>query len=372
MSGPTFEQHVQPNESFMNASTKVVSPTAAETLEVSALGRPVHRLGEFSVQLRKDLAAALRSGLNRRHRAAFDVTAVRLERVRDASESVRWTGYASEAGRICFAAERPLILTVLGYRFGIHGPAQAAFAAKAVKPGAAEPAAEAGSTAETADAAADATGETAPSEPEEQAAPAETAERIDQPTSPDDAVQLAPVARAETTERETATEERVGIALGEELAAVVAARIDAADLARPLDEVAPVTFSAAAVPVAAVGNWMITCTVREPELDGERDMWFALDDAWMDKLLHGLAHVREKKEPAMATAPFAARLQMTMTARLLSKDMPLGELFDLCVGDVIPVSIGSADVLIDDSRLYAATVAENKGKLCLTSFEDMD
>jgi flagellar motor switch protein FliM len=365
----------------MNASTKAGSPVAAETLEVSALGRPVHRLGEFSAQLRKDLAAALRSGLNRRHRAAFDVTAVRLERVREASESVRWTGYASDEGRICFAAERPVILTVLGYRFGIHGSAPAAKTqpAKAVQP--APVVEDAGATVDDPADQAAGTVQSAPAESADSAEQDGSADPADEPIRPDEAVQAAPaavsspavpVARTETMERETATEERVGTALGEELAAVLAARIDAADLARPLDEVAPVTFSVAAVPVAAVGHWMITCTLREPELDGERDMWFALDDAWMDKLLHGLAHVREKKEPAMAAAPFSTRLQMTMTARLLSKDMPLGELFDLRVGDVIPVSIGSADVLIDDSRLYAATVAENKGKLCLTSFEDMD
>jgi hypothetical protein len=42
------------------------------------------------------------------------------------------------------------------------------------------------------------------------------------------------------------------------------------------------------------------------------------------------------------------------------------------VGDVIPVSVGRADVLLDDSRLFTAAVTEHKGKLCLTSFEDAE
>jgi hypothetical protein len=49
-----------------------------------------------------------------------------------------------------------------------------------------------------------------------------------------------------------------------------------------------------------------------------------------------------------------------------------GALFDLKVGDVIPVDVGRADVLLDEARLFTAAVAEHKGKLCLTSFEDAE
>jgi flagellar motor switch protein FliM len=57
---------------------------------------------------------------------------------------------------------------------------------------------------------------------------------------------------------------------------------------------------------------------------------------------------------------------------LVSKEIPLAALFALKVGDVIPVSVGRADVLLDESRLFTATVAEHKAKLCLTSFEDAE
>jgi len=71
-------------------------------------------------------------------------------------------------------------------------------------------------------------------------------------------------------------------------------------------------------------------------------------------------------------APLPTRLTLTRVARLLQKDIPLGQLADLHVGDVIPISLGTTDVLIDDSRLFTATVAEHQGKLCLTSFADVD
>jgi flagellar motor switch protein FliM len=57
---------------------------------------------------------------------------------------------------------------------------------------------------------------------------------------------------------------------------------------------------------------------------------------------------------------------------LVSKEITLGTLFGLQVGDVIPVSVGRADVVLDNSRLFTAAVAEHKGKLCLTSFEDAE
>ena len=63
---------------------------------------------------------------------------------------------------------------------------------------------------------------------------------------------------------------------------------------------------------------------------------------------------------------------MTLEGRLVSKQVQLGALFDLRVGDVIPVSLSRTDVMLDDSRLFTAAVSEHKGKLCLTSFEDVE
>jgi len=57
---------------------------------------------------------------------------------------------------------------------------------------------------------------------------------------------------------------------------------------------------------------------------------------------------------------------------LVTKEVMLGNLFDLRIGDVIPISMHRADVLLDDSRLFTAAVSEHKGKICLTSFEDVE
>jgi flagellar motor switch protein FliM len=61
-----------------------------------------------------------------------------------------------------------------------------------------------------------------------------------------------------------------------------------------------------------------------------------------------------------------------LVGRLASKEVTLGSLYDLQVGDVIPISLARADVLLEDSRLFTAAVTEHKGKLCLTSFEDAE
>ena len=73
-----------------------------------------------------------------------------------------------------------------------------------------------------------------------------------------------------------------------------------------------------------------------------------------------------------ANEPLASGLSVKLEGRLASKEMTLEALFALKVGDIIPVSVGRADVLLDESRLFTANVAEHKGKLCLTSFEDAE
>ena len=76
--------------------------------------------------------------------------------------------------------------------------------------------------------------------------------------------------------------------------------------------------------------------------------------------------------PRMPGEPLASTLNVRLDGRLVSKEVTLAALFALKVGDVIPVSVGRADVLLDDARLFTAAVAEHKGKLCLTSFEDAE
>jgi flagellar motor switch protein FliM len=264
----------------------------------------VHKLGAFAELLRKDMAESLRRGLNKRYRAAFDVESATLTASASRPDGIRWSGFTSASGRIAFAAERPLVLTVLGYRYGLINAASPMISASAG--------------------------------------------------------------------RETATEERVALSLGEDMCSLIAARVASEDLGRALEDVAQTEFAITQVPVPTVQAWTLCCTLRDPAMPEPARLWFVFDQGWMDLILHRLAPARDKKEAAPDPAPFPSRLQMTLNARLLSRDMPLGDLLDMKVGDVIPVFIGAADVLIDESALFSAAVAETKGKLCLTSFQERD
>src|SRR5690606_20048729 len=104
------------------------------------------------------------------------------------------------------------------------------------------------------------------------------------------------------------------------------------------------------------------------------DLLLRISEVWMTRLLQALTPNRDRSRQKQMTAskPFPARLQLTLRARLLEKEVSLGTLLDLRPGDVLPISLGDADVLIDDSRLFTASVAEHHGKLCLTSLADVD
>lgn len=173
--------------------------------------------------------------------------------------------------------------------------------------------------------------------------------------------------------RETATEERLADKLGLRLARLLAARIETGQ--EPVGGEAPPSddFVRCAAARATAGTWTVRAEVREPSLGVDGMLWLTLDDAWMARLLRQLAPTRDKPaEPGPRSLPLAARLQLTLTGRLLQKELPLGELVDLRVGDVIPISLGATDVLVDGSRLFTAAVAEHKGKMCLSSFEPVE
>lgn len=165
----------------------------------------------------------------------------------------------------------------------------------------------------------------------------------------------------------TATEERLAVVLGQQIAAAVAHRI-AENVPRG-DAVATQPVEAVTAPNPTRGAWVVVITVREGDVDGK--LWVVLDKHLMSDVLRGLASERESVKRAPA-APLAQRMQVALDGRLVSKEVTLGALFDLRVGDVIPVSLHRADVMLEDSRLFTAAVTEHKGKLCLTSFEDIE
>lgn len=180
--------------------------------------------------------------------------------------------------------------------------------------------------------------------------------------------------RDPATERVTATEERLAATLTQQLAALLDARVAASLAAGGEQTQAPAGAGAAPAPAAPPGKsgWVIRALLRSPA-GSEGQFWIALDQNLMSQVLQGLMAEKGGLRPARGPAePLAASLQVKLDGRLVSKEITLGALFELKVGDVIPVSVGRADVLLDQARLFTAAVAEHKGKLCLTSFEDAE
>lgn len=294
--------------------TTTQSAVQYEVLDPCLLGRPVHRLPAFAAQLRDDLAQAMRLNVYRRYWGTFQVDAVAFSRLDGREARQRWLGFAAPAGQIAFALERRVLLSVLNFRYG-----------RATRPlgaGAALPA-------------------------------------------------LADAVLDEQAVRVTATEERLAVVLGQQLAGTLAARIESnlPPGSRSAESDFSVKPGTAAVP--GKGSWIVTVSLSDGDLQGK--LWFALDKQVMGKVLQGLLPERDpSKKTSKNPGPLAARLQVGLSGRLVSKETTLGAMFDLRVGDVIPISLHRADVMLDDSRLFTAAVTEHKGKLCLTSFEDIE
>ena len=179
-------------------------------------------------------------------------------------------------------------------------------------------------------------------------------------------------------ERVTATEERLAATLTQQLAALLDARVAegmaavGAAVEAPVPAEAPLGQVGTAAPPGKAG-WVIRVALRAPQAEQDSLLWIGLDQQLMGHVLQGLmAEKGSARSTRGAQEPLAASLHVKLDGRLVSKEITLAALFDLQVGDVIPVSVGRADVLLDESRLFTAAVAEHKGKLCLTSFEDAE
>lgn len=180
----------------------------------------------------------------------------------------------------------------------------------------------------------------------------------------------------EELEPETASEERLASMLGAQLVNMVARTIESL-LPPPTSPSSELQLFDTPAKFPAESAWTLQIVVTEPSRNVSGALWFLLDETWIARLLLGLAPQRSHARPKRGvdpthSPPLPARLHLTMTARLLEKELPLGKVMDLQVGDVIPVSLSRADVMVGDSRLFSASVAEHKGKLCLTTFEDME
>ena len=313
-----------------------------QVLDPCLLGRPVHLLPVFANRLAETLSGAIASPAGRRYWGAWRLAAVSFERAPD-ERTLRWLGVSGSFGMAAVAFERALLLGLLEGRYSRNAPSVAG--------------------------------------------------------------------RDPHAERVTATEERLAATLAQQLATLVDERV-AEGLAAIGADATPVPASgrAAVGPASAPGKaeWVLRVVLRtrhsvppaaaaEAVIDADLDtaaaapapaptaaptaapasqdgqIWIALDHALMAHVLQGLmADKPGARAPRMAAEPLAAHLQVKLEGRLVSKEVTLAALFGLKVGDVIPVSVGRADVLLDDARLFTAAVAEHKGKLCLTSFEDAE
>ncbi|MGE5451505.1 MAG: FliM/FliN family flagellar motor switch protein [Acidobacteriota bacterium] len=296
----------------MTTPTRHKRHPAHTVLDPRLLGRPVHMLQAFTSRLKADLSEVFIGSLNRRYRATFQIGDVSLspadQQGHTLDDDVRWLTLAAAVGRIGFQIDRPVLMTVLHYRYGLQDSR----------------------------AADDTRGNHAPA---------------------------------------TATEERLATTLGLQLVNILALRIETPESGFEHEISPPHDFTPVPLAVPQSGSWTLSVVVRELTHEVEGVIRFRLDAAWMERLLRNLAPHRDKGGNPGATAnmaPLGAQLPLTIVARLLEMDMPLGNLMDLRVGDVIPVRLGAADVLIDEARLFEATVAEHQGKLCLTSFEDLE
>lgn len=293
-------------------SRKQPNVRAHTVIDPRTMGRPVHLLGGFANQLRDDVADFLRARINRRYKAGFQIDALSFTAA--PADSQRWLGYSAADGHIHFAIDRPLLLCLLRYRYGSVMPEVSA-------------------------------------------------------STDSDNVPPAPL----VDEPETATEERLGTMLGQQLAELAVRRIESLQRVPP-ESPAAVTFVEAAMHGASDGDWLLRVALSETRCNVSGVLLLKISAVWMTHLLQALTPNRERsrQKQLTATKPFPARLQLTLRARLLEKEVSLGTLLDLRQGDVLPVSLGDADVLIGDSRLFTASIAEHHGKLCLTSLTDVD
>lgn len=165
---------------------------------------------------------------------------------------------------------------------------------------------------------------------------------------------------------ETTTEERLAAMTARQFATALAERV----AALPGASTGTTEIREGRYGAPAPRAWAVRATIAEPEHGVTGVLWLALDDAWMERVFRGLAPLRPAAP--VAAAPLGSALQLNLRARLVEFDIPLGTLLDTRVGDVIPVELRASDVLVNDSLLFRAEVAEHKGKLCLTSFQDLE
>lgn len=135
------------------------------------------------------------------------------------------------------------------------------------------------------------------------------------------------------------------------------------------DPAQPFPPAADTLPAPTARALRITIEDRTRNLSGELE--FALDEAWLSRLFARLDAQRLRPTPpASDGTPANVRIPVTLSVRMLTKDMRLDDLLRVNPGDVLPVRLpDTADVLVNGVRLYRAALAEQQGAMWITSFE---
>lgn len=168
---------------------------------------------------------------------------------------------------------------------------------------------------------------------------------------------------------ETTTEERLCQSLGQAMVRTVLGRINAG--LRDSLALLPRSAMATGQPAPpAVGAWLLKATVHTEDESLLGHVLFALDESCMDTLLNHLSPPRAASAKDLPSVDLPDALRLTLRARLVEQQLPLSQILDLKPGQVIPVRLAQADVVVNHSVVFQAAVVEHQGKLCLTSFTE--
>jgi flagellar motor switch protein FliM len=290
------------------------SPTAQThrpaALDPRSLGRPVHLLPQVAQRLREALQRLLVQPWNRRYHSRYELQALTLRPLpdasRDAGDALRWLRAAGPAGLLACRIDRPLVLALMARRLGLG--------------------------ADTALATAD--------------------------TPP------------------TATEDRLLHLLAGQFASLCvswlaqASRPDGdARQDLPLENDLP-PLQGGTLPAFGPDGWELVASLRDG--DQEAAISLALAGAYLLPLLRQLSAQHRPSRPPAQQQALDHRLALTLQARLLERALDLGAVLDLRPGALIPIRLADATVMVEGSPLMSAAVAEHQGKLCLTSFQDLE
>lgn len=125
-----------------------------------------------------------------------------------------------------------------------------------------------------------------------------------------------------------------------------------------------------ALPAFGPDGWELIASLRDG--DQEATISLALAGAYLLPLLRQLSAQHRPSRPPAQQQPLDRRLALTVQARLLERELDLGSVLDLRPGALIPIRLTDATVMVEGSALMSAAVAEHQGKLCLTSFQDLE